>query len=253
MTAQKKSPQRRKPSPAARLRPFWILFAIVLVAAAGGAYYGATWPGFFPRTVRVIGNTSVPGGEILARAAIATDRNVWLQNTRAAARRVEAIPYVATARVRRSLPAGVTIEITQRVPYAVIAVASSGSRALVDHDLRVLSLDAPPSTLPIFALKRLPVVNAGVFLKIESVRQMRGDYDALLAGHVIVSRLSFDRFGDLQATTRAGVRILFGDRDELAKTIPLIDPILSQVSRSGRPIAAVDLRAPSTPVVVYRK
>ncbi|HEY8314806.1 MAG TPA: FtsQ-type POTRA domain-containing protein [Candidatus Baltobacteraceae bacterium] len=251
MSAGKPKPTRRKKSPAARLRPFWIVIALVLVAAAAGGYYAASWPGFHPANVRVRGNAVVPTGEILSAAAIARSQNVWLQNTRAAARRIEAIPYVATARVRRTPPANVLIVITERVPYAVLR--DGADRALVDRELRVLSNEPGSRTLPVFDVRVASAFTPGAFVRNAVARRLRDDYDALLAGHVIVSSLSYDRFGDLDATVRPGIRILFGDDVNLAKKIPLVDPILSQVARKGRPIRAIDLRAKSTPVIVYKK
>lgn len=244
-------PARRKRSTASRLRPFWIVIVLLLIVAGAGGYYAASWPGFYPKDVRVAGNTVVPSSEILARAAIAPSANVWLQNMRAATRRIEAIPYVATARIHRTLPAGVTIEVTERKPYAV--VRSGDERALVDRDLRVLSTGETAASLPTFALRGRSPLQQGAFLKDSVLGHLRDDYDALVAGHVIVTRLAYDRFDDLDASTHDGVSILFGDDTDLEKKIPLVDPILSQVSRAGRPIKAIDLRAPATPVVVYRK
>jgi len=53
------------------------------------------------------------------------------------------------------------------------------------------------------------------------------------------------------AGTPRGVQLLLGDDEDLARKIALIGPILSQTA--GRRIAAIDLRAPGTPVVVYRR
>ncbi|MGZ3530431.1 MAG: cell division protein FtsQ/DivIB [Vulcanimicrobiaceae bacterium] len=243
-------PARRKKSAASRLRPFWILIVLLLVVAGAGGYYAASWPGFYPRHVRVVGNTVVSSSEILSRAAIAQSQNVWLQNAGAAAGRIEAIPYIATARVHRMLPADVTIDVTERKPYAV--VRSGEERALVDRSLRVLSTGEVQGALPIFALRNRAQLQPGAFLKDSVLQHLRDDYDALLAGHVIVTRLAYDRFDDLDAATHDGVSILFGDDTDLEKKIPLVDPILSQVARRGRAIRAIDLRAPATPVVVYR-
>jgi hypothetical protein len=44
---------------------------------------------------------------------------------------------------------------------------------------------------------------------------------------------------------------MFGDDADLAKKIPLVQPILTQTAH-GRPIRAIDLRAIGTPVIVYK-
>jgi cell division protein FtsQ len=251
MARAKARPTRRKASAASRLRPFWIVIVLAVLVAGIAGYYVASWPGFYPKRVGVVGNSIVPAREILARAAISPSQNIWLQNTHAAVRRIEAIPYIATAQIHRLPPAGVSIDVTERTPYAV--VGSGGGRAIVDHDLRVLSGARAEPALPVFALREKMALQPGVFLKNGALQHLRDDYDILLAGHVIVTGLGYDRFDELDAATRGGVRILFGEDADLQKKIPLVDPILSQVSRQGRVIKAIDLRAPSTPVVVYKK
>ncbi len=254
MSRKPKAPARRaKASPASRLRPFWILFALVACVAVAVGYYLATLPALRPRTVEIVGNNNVSRSEILAAAAVDPVRNMWLQNTHAIAARIESIADIGTATVYRKPPATMIIDVSERVPFAV--VAAHDTTVVVDHDLRVLREDdAPPAHLPTFVLG-VPADNLapGTFLKNPELRQLRNDDDALLAAHIAPMKLQDDRYGQLIATLDDGVRLLLGDDDDLAKKIPLIRPILAQVTRSGRPIAALDLRAPTTPIVVYQK
>ena len=75
----------------------------------------------------------------------------------------------------------------------------------------------------------------------------------MIAAHVVPLELTFDRYGGLVATVRGGIRILFGDDADLEKKLTLVNPILSQLVRARGRVDAVDLRAPSTPVLVYKK
>lgn len=244
-------PGRRKKSASARLRPFWILFVLVAIAAAVGGYFAATWPGFYPKPVTVSGNKMVSTAQILSRAQIAAQQNVWLQNTHKAAQRIEAIPYVLTARIHRIPPATVRIVITERKPFAVLQTADGS--ALVDRDLRVLQPADDPLALPVIVTKMPSLPADGTFVKDADAQRLRNDYDMLAQAHVAVRSLKYDKFGDLIAGTRGGISLLLGDDSDLSKKTPLIDPIISQVSASGRKLAAVDLRAPKTPVVVYKR
>lgn len=244
--------KRRKKSASARLRPFWVLFVLLAIGAGTGAYYAATWTGFYPKSVTVSGNRIVPSSEILARASIAQHANVWMQNMGAAARRIEAIPYVKNARIGRSLPASVHITVTERTPFAVLQTGAS--RLLVDRDLRVLRFAEPAAgSLPVIIAKLAAKPGPGVFIGDADVRQLRDDYATLARAHVAVHSLRYDRFGDLVAVTPGGIDLLLGDDGDLQKKAPLVDPIISQVGASGRKMAAVDLRAPKTPVVVYKQ
>jgi cell division septal protein FtsQ len=125
---------------------------------------------------------------------------------------------------------------------------------IVDRDLRVLHTpDSAFDALPAFVVKQLPMPHLGVTLDQPDLIALRNDEDALANAHLAISNLEHDKFGDLVVTLHNGIRVLFGDESDLAKKIPLVDPILTQVGREGRPIAAIDLRAIKTPVVEYKK
>lgn len=244
-------PRRKKKSAAARIRPFWFLLLLIAVAAGFGGYYAATWPGFYPQRISVSGNRIVSAQEIAQRAHIARRQNLWLQNMRTAADRVAAIPYIRTVAIHRGLPAAVRIEVTERAPYAQLRYGAQ--EALVDRDLRILQIESAPEALPAFVAKGIAAPAAGTFVKDPAVVRLRDDYEALSGAHVVVASLQYDKFGDLVATMRSGIQLLLGDDRSLAQTAPLVGPILSQVGASGRKIAQVDLRAPKTPVVVFKK
>jgi cell division protein FtsQ len=247
MSRPRKNVARRKRSAASRLRPFWIVLVLLVLGAAVGGYYMATWPGFRVRRVMVAGNHRVSTHAIVARAAIDSRINVWLQNMSAAAARVAAIPDIGQVTMRRGFPASLTIAVSERAPFAEIRAGQEV--AVVDRDLRVLQA-APPAGLPRLIV-RAALPRAGEFIKDERVLRLRDDYERLTGAHVVVVTLGYDRFGDLTAGTPRGVQLLLGDDEDLARKIALIGPILSQTA--GRRIAAIDLRAPGTPVVVYRR
>jgi cell division septal protein FtsQ len=221
-----------------------------VLAVAAGAFVVA-WPGFEPERIEVTGNRIVPRAEILARAAVAGHVNMWLQNTGAMASRVGTIPYVAAVAVYRLPPATVAIAVKERTAFAI--VRSDDRAVLVDRDLRVLQVAPDDSPLPQFVLKPGIALEPGRFLTEPAAIAMRDDYDAMIAARVVAVQLSFDKFGGLVATVRGGVRILLGDDADLSKKLALVDPILAQVVRKQRHVAAVDLRAPATPVLVFRK
>lgn len=248
----KKSTRRRKKSASARLRPFWILIVLAVGAASAGGYYAATWPGFYPKQVSVSGNRVVAAREILAKAAIARDRNVWLQNAKAAAARVETIPYVDSAAVRRSLPANVTIDVTERKPY--VRVRTGGEQLVVDRSMRVLEpAGSETAELPFIVLSKPVPSRPGMWLREAEPLKLQADFERLIARGIVARSVAFDKYGELVATLRNGITVQFGDDADLEKKAPLVDPILSQIAGSRRPVRSLDLRAPSTPVVVYRK
>jgi cell division septal protein FtsQ len=208
-------------------------------------------PMFLPKTIVAKGTVMVAASDVIARAAIDPRKNMWLQNTAAIERRVAAIPYVATVHLERAWSGIETIVVTERAPYA--SVVGPETSLLVDRDLRVLANPADPTTLPELRATVAGPQNAGAFLSDQGVKALRDNLDELDDAHLLVRSLEHDKYGDLVVVLRNGVRVLFGDESDVAKKIPLVNPILSQVGRAGRPIATIDLRAVGTPVVVYKK
>jgi cell division septal protein FtsQ len=209
----------------------------------------AIWPGFYPKEILVSGNHRVTRGEILARAEIAPEVSIWLQNTSAIAKRVEAIPFISTAGVARIVPASIRITVAERVPFAI--VRSGDESAVVDRQLRVLQPILDQDEDPTLVLQPGLDLEPGAFVRSADAIELRDAYEAISARQIEVTKLELDRFGGLVVTMRGGLRLLLGDGD-LGRKLTLADAILTQiVSRKGR-IAAVDLRAPSAPVLVYR-
>jgi cell division septal protein FtsQ len=226
-----------------------MLIALGILVVAAGVAFCITWPGFAPNAVTVGGNRIVSRRAIVARAAISTHLNLWLQNPHAIAARVESIPYVERADVHRVPPATIAIWVTERTPFAV--VRAGNERILVDRTLRVLGPAPAGMALPVFSLGSQPVPPAGAVLGGDAVT-LRDAYDALAGAHVVPAALSLDRFGGLVATMHDGIELLLGDGGDLNGKLRLIGPILAQAVRDPRRVAAVDLRAPTTPVLVYK-
>ncbi len=243
------SKNRRKKSLGSMMRPFWFLGALAFVAIVFAAAYAAQWPVFYPHSIRIGGNHEVSASAIAQRAAISSNRNLWLQNMAAAADRIAALPYVKTVRIQRQFPATVRIAVTERVPYAVLQ--SGQLEEVVDKDFRVLADPASAHNLAVFFVKPAAIRPAGSFVTDPTALRLRSDYQTLARARVHVTHLRYDAFGDLNASMN-GTQLLLGSETGLAQKAELIRPILVQVSQAGRRIAALDLRAPRTPVVSYR-
>ena len=242
-------PRRRTRSPASRLRPYWVILTLVLVVVAAAALGGASWKGFEPKQIDVFGNRVVSRDDIVRSAQIRLDESMWLQDTRAMTARIDELPYVESASVHRVPPSHVVIVVTERVP---LAVAENGSQsAIVDRHLRVLAPADGSEKLAHLIVPASIVLEPGRTLPVPAP-QLAGDLDTLGTAHIDVAQLSLDRYGQLQARLRDGTRVLFGDDDDLAVKARLLPAIQLKLARSPQPVAAIDLRALATPIVVYK-
>ena len=242
--------KRVRKSAAARVRPFWILIVLGAALVAGAIAFVVFWPGFSPHAITVTGNRRVSTAEILERAAIPAHRSIWLDNTKAIAARIRAIPYIGAVSIRRLPAASVRIAVTERTPFAVLQ--SAGAAAIVDRDLRVLAWDDGGSQLPVLVAGENVALNPGSFVVARDAAALRDAQELLTSQGLTPANLSAGRYGELVATMPGGLRVLLGTPDDLAQKVRLVNAIRAQVVQGRRGVSAIDVRAPAAPVVVYR-
>jgi cell division protein FtsQ len=242
--------RRRKRSAAARIRPFWMSIALLGLVAAAIIGVAATWPGFETKNVEVVGNERVSSNEILRHADITPGRSIWLQSLGGVARRIQSIPYVAAVSVHRIPPGSIRISVTERVPFAILQ--SGPERVTVDRGLRVLEPASADERRPVLIVPAGLALWPGKFVTTRDAITLRDAYEAMLLRRITPSSLGYDRYGGLVVTLHDGLRVLLGQDGDLVQKLTLVEAILAQVVRAQRRITTIDVRAPSTPVVVYR-
>ncbi len=223
-----------------------------MAVVAGAALWSlATLPAFRLHALTVTGTSRVGRDEVVAGAALDPRANIWLLDTTAVERRIEAIPYVLAAHVHRRPPGDVWLEITERTPAACVRDAA-GHEFLVDAALRVLEEICTPGFGLTYDVRGRLDAGAGAFLNDPEVRALQADAAALAADGDRYRAFSHDAFGELQATLQSGIEVRFGDDDDLPRKQRLIAPILAELGPRALDVRALDVRAPATPVVEYR-
>lgn len=246
-------PRRRKPSLAARIKPFWIV-AIVLVGAIG---WGGAWLAQSPwfRVARV--GVDVPLASPVSRddvrraAAIAPDANVWLLDPGAIRRRVEAIPYVERAAVHRGQVPQPFVELSVAVRRPSACVRADDRDVTIDATSRVLQAGCASPSLARIDAGSANVPRPGGTVADPDVARLLADARTLADASLSVRSLGRDRWGELEAVDVTGVTLEFGDDGDLASKAALVEPVRSKIEPKRR-VRAIDLRAPGTPVVQFR-
>jgi cell division septal protein FtsQ len=233
------------------MRRFWVLGTLLGCALAAAGWTLATLPIFRLHELVVTGNTRVTRDEIVARADVDPRENVWLLQPREIERQIEAIPYIRSAHVHRRPPGRIWIDVSERRPEACVRDAA-GHEFQVDDDLRVLEEVCTPEVGLTFDLRGiLEGAGPGTFVHDPELVALAADARSLAQGDRY-REFSHDGYGQLQATMQDGIEIRFGDDDDLAQKQRLIAPILAELGPRTASVRAVDLRAPSTPVVQFR-
>jgi hypothetical protein len=243
--------RRTKPSLAVRVRTFWLIAIFALSAFVALALALINAPQLRVRSIDAVvpAGSPVTKSAVVAAAHIDPDANLWLLNTGAIRKRLEAIPYVATASVHRAQfprPA-VALEITLRSPNG--CVHSAGGTVTIDAAARVLQTGCAAPLLPLVDVGAGPAVAPGAILSAPDIERLLADAEAI-GDHIPVRIVRRDRFGGLEAIDSRGVLLKFGSDADLAAKVALVEPIRAGAAH-GRPLRTIDLRAPNTPVVEF--
>jgi hypothetical protein len=242
--------RRRKPSLVTRLRIMWVFIVILVSTTAYVTYVLVTLPAFTAHSIDVdIDGIAVSKDEVLAAAAIDRHANIWLLDTHAIERRIEAIPYVDVAAVSRIPPGAIALHVTERVPIACVRAA--GEVSSIDRDRRVLQAGcARPAAITI-KLDGGPLGRPGSFVGRPELIKLLADAHALGDANLALRSLYDDRYGELVAIDARGIELLFGNDADLPAKAQLVAPVLA-ATHAGRRVWAIDLRAPATPTVEFR-
>jgi cell division protein FtsQ len=122
------------------------------LVAAGAAVVHSSVLG--ARHVRVSGAPNIPSSRLITAAGLRGDPPLVDLNAASIASRIDRLPWVLTADVRIAWPSTVAIQVTERIPVAVVVVpGAAGGFAVCDVTGRVLEVvSTRPVSLPIVVL-----------------------------------------------------------------------------------------------------
>jgi cell division protein FtsQ len=231
VAAKKLQPRRRVPR-----------WASVLVAAAvlvAGGWGVVNSPLFRAHSIQVFGVSHLDRAQVLRLAGLAPGVNVLWLDTTAAAGRLEADPWIASATVTRSLPSTVRVAVTERTPAA--QVKAGRGWALVAADGIVLDRVSDDPHLPVLA------TTLGDTHRLAGPASVVGGMSPWLRARV--RSVVPGRDGSLVVELSSGIRVLFGSPSDIAVKDQALAGILRWVGDSGATVGYVDLRAPLAPAV----
>ncbi len=227
-----------------RLRRVVALGAVVGLGLVGLAL---TWtPLLDVESFAVRGGERTPSRAVVAAADLQTgDSLVWF-DTAEAARAIRALPWVDEAVVERSWSGTVTIEITERVPAAVVALADGGW-LLADGDGRALAaVDPAPTDL---ALVDGVSVSAAPGDTLDE--QVQASLEVAAAMPTALRPLVATIHGtgaDLEVTLRSGGVVVLGGTDDAGPKLAAASAVLATVAPGC--VERLDVSLPAAPALV---
>lgn len=190
------------------------------------------------------------GAEVVRRAArVEAGEPLVSVDTGAVTDRVEALPWVATARVERSWPSTVRIRVTEREPVASVQVTEA-STAVVDPDGWVLAVERAGAP-DVGAAAEATIVLTGVRGRVAEGEQLDADArDALTLAVALAERVPgavASVSTQLDAELADGGTVRFGSIDDLDDKVTATKTVLGDVDLAC--LEVLDVRVPGSPAL----
>jgi cell division protein FtsQ len=196
--------------------------------------------------IEVTGTERLDPDEVRTAAALPLGTSTVRLRSGEVAARVETLPLVRRAHVQRLDPLSVRIEVEERVPTLV--ASGRGVQRLVDRDGVVIS-DGGLDGLPVVTLRQAPPEVGG---DVDDLPALGNAYRAWsgLSGDLRVLVARYDARGpdDLWLELTSGTVVRFGRAERIDEKVRALGAILGDLG--DQPVALIDVRAPSAPVVV---
>ena len=230
-----------------------VLVAVLVVVAVGmSALVAAHSPLLSARHVEITGARHTSASEVLAVTGLWRRPPLLDVNTTTLQRRIDALPWVRSARVWLGWPDAVHVALSERVPAAVVAGtgAEQGRWALVDGRGRVLgyvsSILSMPWALPVLVVPSPPgkpgaSLPAGDGPALAVVRAVAGQLP------LAVRSVTATAEGELTLELTGNVRANFGTTQLLLVKVAALRSVLVGAPPS-RP-EVIDVSVPDEPSV----
>ncbi|MCD9622482.1 cell division protein FtsQ/DivIB [Rhabdothermincola salaria] len=231
-----------------RRRLRWTAWFLVAATAAAGVWYATHSSLLDVEVIRVDGATQTTPDEIRgASGVVPGDPLLWIDEG-AAIRGIEALPWVASATVRRNVDGTVRFAVVERAA-AVTVATPEGAPALVDGTGRVLAVVAPEELAahdpPLVPVEGVTAPVAGQSLG-PAADGALGVVEHLTPG--LRSRLTAVRItpsGELELALVPDIVVELGRATELDTKLASLVTWLSQVDQTD--LATVSMRVPELP------
>ena len=226
-----------------RLRVLLILGGFVLAALLS---WGATrTPLLNVDTLRITGTSRTTPADIATASGLERGMAMFDVHTEAARRRIEAMPWVRRAQVKREWPSTVVVDVQERQPVATLP--GQGGVATVDRSGRVLAVSpTPPSGQPLL-LGLAPAGPPGTMIGARAADLLAVAQAVPPAVVPRVAGVALAEGGQVELRLRPSGVVRLGPPDKLADKLLAVETVLAQVDLTR--LAVLDVRVPSSPAI----
>ena len=233
---------------AGRRRLRWVTWVLAVAVLVVGGLVATRTALLDVDRVAVTGIEHTSRDEVVAATGVAAGDPLLHVDLGAAARRVEELPWVAGARVERSWPSTVKVQVTEREAVAVVQVTDDHA-AVVDAEGWVLAIE--PRGADDVVETDAPLALTGIDGRVGQGQRLDDEArDALAVAATVSERMPGAVAAvstDLEAELVDGGTVRFGSTDHLDEKITAVQTVLSDVDLAC--LAVLDVRVPGSPAL----
>jgi cell division protein FtsQ len=233
---------------AGRKRLHMLIGSVVAAVMAVGAVASTRSPVLDVDHVVVVGATHTTAEQVATAARLVDKPQLLDVNEHGVARRVERLPWVATATAHRQFPATVKVVVKERVVTASVP-AHDGKWAVADGTGRVLELVDQRPGIPLVA-GTAPAQRAGTRLGPRGRDAMRVAAALPMELRSRTVEILVDPAGEVELHILPGGTIKLGPVTRLDEKLQSAWTVLSGLD--PRTLRVLDVRVPRAPVVIRR-
>lgn len=227
--ASSQPPERELPSTGRlKLALFGILALLLLASPIWAPLFMRRMAFFRVRRIEILGAHYVAPSDILSRLNVDTLASIW-DPTKPLAARIATHPEIATANVGRKLPGTLVVQVTERVPVALVPAASG----FLVYDERGVALPIDPTRVNV----DVPVLSQRDTALLRLLGAMRERMPAL-----------YRRLSEIRRTGRGELLLQLKSvpvramQDVTLERLADIDPVEEDLVRRQIRVAEIDLR-----------
>lgn len=219
-----------------RARP-WLVLALVVMVVLGGGWLVYFSSAMTVTGVQVTGERTLTSTRVESVAEVPEGTQLARVDLAAVKARVETIPAVESADVSRSWPHTVRIEVTERVPVAVVSWGE-GNKAVDDDGVLFHRYPQRP--------KGLPLIRTAPDVRTEALAEAAHVIDSL-PGSVAhqVDSLDVASVDRVSLLLRDGRRVLWGSAEDSGQKAEVLEVLLRR-TKPGE-VHEIDVSVPGRP------
>lgn len=225
---------------------------MTVVFFAALSFYSLRSDLFKLESIELLGNLTVTNDTIISEAGLTLDANLLGIRSKTLKKRIENIPYVKEAKIRKKLPDTVEIQIIERKAY--LQFENGYSYAVIDLEGIMLenSILKYPDIGIVKGVEWVYTKDGESILEKEPgkfIKDLLNDLD-MVSIVAKIKEISLEEEGNIKITLFNGITVEFGPMNNVKYKLKVLEEILADVEKKNIPTNMILMNKGEHPILV---